>query len=104
MTDHTLPGQQSLFAPPPPAEQRGQPTAGDWRNIRVRAKRIVHMMLQEGGWWSLAMVRDRCGGSDTGNSAAIRAARKQGYLVHTERRDTGVWYYKLQLPEAGDTR
>lgn len=94
--DLALPGQTSLF----PAESRGAVTPADWRTIKARGKRIVAMMLAEGGWWTLTEIRERCGGSDTGNSASLRAARKYGYLLHTDRRGPeghGVFVYRIEL-------
>jgi hypothetical protein len=61
----------------------------------------VEAALRTGGWWTLAELRARCGGSEAGVSARLRDLRKERWGAHTVLRRrrgrpaAGLWEYRL---------
>lgn len=64
--------------------------------------KVLWSLLRNGSWWTLAQLRARCGGSETGISARIRDLRKTefgGFTINRRRRPgaerSGLWEYRL---------
>lgn len=58
----------------------------------------VSEAMADGGWWTVAALKERCGGSDSSVTARIRDLRKDrfgGWNVEREHRGNGVWVYRL---------
>ena len=59
----------------------------------------VFELMRDGEWRTLAQIRERVGGSETGISAKLRDLRKArfgGYAVDARRADGGLWEYRLR--------
>jgi len=67
----------------------------------TQRQRILDWMLGHGEPRSLNEIRAACGGSDTGNSAALRRLRKEGCSVSCKRAPGAVWLYCVRLSQPG---
>lgn len=66
--------------------------------------KVLWHLLRSGSWWTLAQLRERCGGSEAGISARIRDLRKSrfgGFTIQRRRRPgaekSGLWEYRLAV-------
>lgn len=67
-------------------------------------RKVLWNLLRSGSWWTLAQLRERCGGSEAGISARIRDLRKPrfgGFRIEHRRRQgaekSGLWEYRLAV-------
>lgn len=59
----------------------------------------VHEVMSDGMWYTLNMLRNRCGGTEASLSARVRDLRKAKFGGHTVIRryiKNGLWEYMLE--------
>jgi hypothetical protein len=74
---------------------------GDFRRAKTQGDRIRLYMLWRNEYLSLFTLRMALGGSDTGNSALLRALRKKGLALDCKKID-GEFQYRVRYREEGE--
>jgi hypothetical protein len=103
MRDGKDPGTGDLFGELPPSAFGGKTyePSRDFERLKGQLGRVF-LLMQDGRWRTLAMIRKQTGGHDTeaAISARLRDFRKQEFGGHTVERHScggGLFQYRLIL-------
>lgn len=69
----------------------------DYQRLKGQLERVL-VLLERGGWYTLAQLAKEAGGSEASVSARLRDLRKPKYgsrIIERERIDGGLYKYRL---------
>jgi len=65
------------------------------QNERRSIARTIFDLMKDKGWWTIPLLNEEIGCSETGVSATIRLFRRQGHRVLRRYIDKSLWEYQL---------